>query len=169
MSIINSIPHTARFISTTNLYRAWFNNPFLGGYDFEDPVNGNVQVVLETQPNTVYLIERISFAANLDQGVYLSSLSNTPKLRLKRKVASENIHMKEYRLVNYIDNQEMVTWFQSDKQSDAIIMEVTGRLIQVPETVGVDPVVINISFAIYAIEDKNFLIKHKNMLERGAK
>jgi len=138
-------------------------------YDFNDPAIGNTQIVLETQPNTVYLIERISFAANLDQGIYLSALAATPRFRLKRKIAAENIHMKEYYLVNYIDNQEMITWFQSDKTGDAILMEVTGRLSQTAEMVGFDPVVVNISFAIYAIEDKNFLIKHKAALERMSK
>lgn len=163
MSIINKIPHTARFISTSNRFTATFNVPIAGAYSFDVAANIN-QIVFDMQPNTVYLIERASFSCDIDEGIYLKSILTLPVYRLKKKISKEILYVKEYPLTNYLDDQEVVTWVQSDKGGDSITLSVSGVLDQVPETVGETTVIMNISFSVYAIEDKNYLMQHKDKI-----
>lgn len=168
MSFSFPIPHTARYIQTTNIVNATFNAPTLGVYDFGIPANTR-QEVLVLDPNSVYLLGRISVGGDIGEEDFLSSVNQTtpPYFRLSRRQRKENIYSRIHPIVQYIDEQEVATWVQSDKGGDAVEISVAGILNQIPATVGKLSIILHISFSIYVVEDRNYLAKYKAALEHS--
>src|SRR5690606_25361603 len=87
-----------------------FSAPFAAGqYDFAQPGNTD-QVLLPLESNSVYLIERINFFAQVAEADWLLSMDtaqNFPAFRLHYQNDDANsLYPEPVRCVNYIDNAE---------------------------------------------------------------
>lgn len=167
MSISYQIPHTSRYIPTTNTFIATFNNPTLGKYDFTGGAVQN-QTVIQLFRDTIYLIERISVGGDLSEQVYRESIFSTvPILTLRRKQGNQIVYKNPMPIPNFIDDQDITAWIISDKQDDELLLSLDGVLTQVAETVGRDTLKLFISYSIYAIESSDFARAFRGDLSRS--
>jgi len=156
MSVQWTIPHQARYIQTGNMFAADFNVPILGRYSFTVPANLN-QVVLQLQPNTEYLIERVTVAGDIDELIYAGALdlgvqANAPFLRLRRLLDGQNVYNTAIGVPSYITQQESAVWVHSDRLGDALTATFTGVMFQTAPLVGIPTIRLAVTFSIYAIE-----------------
>jgi len=164
MSVIYQIPHTARFLSPAAEFTAPFNTVVAGKYSFNSAINKNVSV-LKMEPNTIYLIERISWGASIPSEIYSGCMYVAPpKLALKTKIASDLIFAIPYSLANYTNDSPFVAWYKNDLSDDEITAEVTGDLTQSQDIVGINSITLSASFAIYAINDARFSEQFRGVL-----
>lgn len=163
MGVTYQIPHTARFIPTTNIFNALFNVPTIGKYNFETAANTGLHV-LDLKRGTTYLIDRISIGGNITEGVYLDSIDSLPELILKRKKSGEIVYKTSFPVVNYVDDQDLIGWVKSEKGGDSLIVDMKGILNQTAALVGVLSVRIHVSYSIYAIDSTVFEAKFRGVL-----
>lgn len=155
MAISYQIPQTARYISTSNIFTATFNNPTAGKYDFG--IAGNMEVsILELFQNTVYLIDRISIGGNISDSDFLSSIETLPLITFKTLQKKQIVYKLPFPVVNYIDDQDVTAWIISEKGGNSLICDFTGVLNQTADLVGITDIKINVSLSIYAIESTRF-------------
>jgi hypothetical protein len=170
MAIQWQIPKLSRFLQAANRFTATFNVPTLARYDFGIPANAR-QLVIPTQGNTVYMVERINFGATAGEGDYLAAIDPTdsPILILSQAINPQRIYRYPIPLVNYIDNQETSAWFFSDKSGDSIQITMTGKLSQTPALVGVPAIVAAVSLNIYEITNLQWVEKFRSgTIDSGA-
>lgn len=164
MSVIYQIPHTARFLSPAAGFIAPFNTVEIGKYSFNSTINKTVPV-LKMEPNTIYLIERISWGASIPSEIYSGRMDGAPpRLALKTKIAQDLIFAIPYSLANYTNDSPFVAWYKNDLADDEIQAEVTGTLKQSSELVGINSITLSASFAIYAINDARFSEQFRGVL-----
>lgn len=164
MSIRQEITWKSLPIESYNQFTANFNNP-IGQYGFTQVAANANQVLLNMNPNYIYLIDRVSFAASIDQGAYLESLgagSVQPEMRIRFLKASGALtYPFPFPAINYKDNLEFSFWLHSPKKDDQALITMTGVLNQVPATVGTPSLIAFMSFVIY---QENNLTKITKML-----
>src|SRR5574343_288405 len=97
---VYQIPQQARYIPTSTIFTATFNNPTIGRYDFNVAGNQNI-LVEQLKPNVVYLIEKYSIGGNISELDYLGSIVDFPLLTIKRSVSSQIVYQKPIPLTNY--------------------------------------------------------------------
>lgn len=147
MSIGQRISTKSTPFETSNRFVATFNVPTPGEYDFGIAANRN-QTVLALNPNYVYLIDRVSFSASIDEGVYLGAVNAQPTFRLRYR-NSTLTYPAGLPAVNYKDDLEFNFWFWTTKTNDELLITLTGSLLQTPPLVGVPTVAAQISYVIY--------------------
>lgn len=154
MSVQWVLPHQARFIQTANVFPATFNVPTLGSYDFGIAANAAVSV-LAMQPNTEYLIERVTVGADISEADYAGALdlvNGGPVLSLRRVLDGMTVYESAIPLLRFLDQQESAVWLHSDAGGDVLTATVTGRLNQTAALVGIATIRLSVSFAVYAVE-----------------
>jgi len=149
MSVIERISVKALPIETNNRFAATFNAPTLGQYDFGVAANTRQVVITPLNPNYVYMIDRVSFSASIDEGVYLRSINTLPQFRLFLTQTQWGVYPRPLPAVNYKDNLEWRFWFWTEKSGENLEVTLTGALNQVAETVGVPTIYANLSFVVY--------------------
>jgi len=152
MSISQRITWRSLPIESYNQFYADFNTP-VGQYGFTQQAANQNQLVIETNPNFIYLIDRISYAGSIDEGNWLESLgpgSTQPELRFNfLKSTGASLYPYPFPAINYKDNLEFSFWFYSPKKGDQLRISMTGVLNQVPDTVGIATIYAQVSFVIY--------------------
>lgn len=166
MGIAYQIPHQSHYITTSNTFEADFNVPVVGQYSFTGNVVNQNQQVMELQTKKVYLIERTNIGGTIAEENYLAAISTIPSFRLKRLQGNEAVYFLAQPVNTYIDNQEITAWIVSEKKNDELIIDFNGVLNQTVDLVGVATVKINVSFAIYIIENQEFYTKFRDKLSK---
>jgi hypothetical protein len=162
MSLQYAIPKTATYLPTSNQFTAAFNVPTPGLYDFNAAGNLN-RPVLAMNTNAIYLINRITVGGTISQETYLANLVTLPFMQLRFFKESQRIYPLSIPLNQFIDGQEAVAWFWTDKDGESITMSIpTGQLAQDAELVGVPDIKLNISLSIFEITDNGFIQDFKN-------
>lgn len=154
MSVNWVVPRQARFIQTANVFAATFNVPTLGSYDFNVPANQDV-VILALQPNTVYLVERVTTGADISEADYAAALdlaNGAPTLSVKRGLDSVTVWQTAMPMLRFIEQQESSAWVKSDNSGDTLTASVTGGLLQTAALVGVATIRLSVVFSIYAMD-----------------
>lgn len=155
MSIQWVVPHQSRFLSTANVFAAAFNVPTPGVYDFG--VAGNVrQRILELQPRTAYLLERLTVGGDLAAEDYAEALdlsaAGYPSISFLREQSRQSVYALPVRLPRYVDQAESSAWVYSDSGDDWLVGTLTGRLNQTAALVGRATLRLTVALAVYAIE-----------------
>lgn len=156
-------------IETANRFRADFNTP-PGQYGFQGSAAAVAQntraLVLEMEPEYVYFIDRLSFSASIDEGVYLRAFDpgDRPEIRLFLRERSPAIFPRPFPAINYKDNLELNFWFYNLDANNALLATMSGTLNQPAELVGVDTVFAQLSLVVYQIEQTEEIV---NYLRRG--
>lgn len=160
MSIQFKIPHQARFRQTANIFTGTFNIPTPGVYDFSIPANAGA-IVFPLQPNSTYLIERVTFGGDISGIDYAAALDlaagpNIPTVSLRRLLDNSSIYESALPFPSYVSQQECSVFVSSDREGDAVIATVTGRLLQTIALVGIPAIRLSLVFSVYAAESTIF-------------
>jgi hypothetical protein len=147
------IPHKARFIPCVKSFSA----PFTGTYNFGIAANSALSI-LPLQGNVVYLISSYSVGGNIASEDYLSAINTLPKFILSRKNDAQAIRTDSIPVVQFEQGKETMIFTDSKQGNDELLVTLSGILNQTAALVGVNPVILTISFSIFAIEDRNYAI-----------
>lgn len=169
MSLMYPLPQKFKFNSTTTIFSAAFGVPTPGFYDFN--VAANVINLFEMQRNVVYYLERMSLGGNISEENYLNSIAVLPQLSFESSLTGEKLFMQSLPVVKFYDDRQATSFIYSDKQNDFLVLRFTGVLKQIPATIGLASIDINLTLSIYEIKDKDFNIAFRdvvhNQLNRG--
>lgn len=160
MSVFGTIPHQARYMQTASVFRAQFNVPVVGQYSFSVPANNSL-IVLTLQPNSVYLIERLTFSGDVSQldfagALNLANIADVPTVSLRRLLDNSTIYETSLPFPSYVSQQPSSVWVKSGREGDAITATLTGSLLQTAALVGIANIRLSLSLSIYAIESTIF-------------
>lgn len=157
------IPHKARFIPCVKSFSA----PFTGVYDFGIAANADL-TLLPLQANIVYLISTYSVGGNIGSEDYLSAINTLPKFLFKRRNDNQAIKTDSISVVQFEQNKEAMIFSDSKQADDEVRISLTGILNQTASLIGISPVIISISFSIFAIEDRDYAIAFQDKLSGNA-
>lgn len=162
MAIIKTIPPSSKFVQVDQIFLATFNNPTLNKYDFNIPANINRVLLDPMTPTSIYIIDRISFSAQIAEGTYLEAIDVTPTAQLTLRINGMQIYYKPIPCINYIDNAECQCYFWSKVSAkdltmqDALCVTFRGILNQVAAMAGLLTIRCLLSLSLYEIVDRNF-------------
>lgn len=165
MSIVHTLNGKYLPIETANRFRADFNIP-PGQYGFQGSAAAIEQntraVVLEMEPEYVYFIDRLSFSASIDEGVFLEAFDpdDRPEIRFYFRRRSPGIFPKPFPAINYKDNLELNFWFGLRDGANALECTMRGNLNQPAELVGVETVYAQLSLVIYQVEQTPEIVEY---------
>jgi hypothetical protein len=145
------VPHKARFIPVVKSFSA----PFTGVYNFGTAANTD-QTLLKLDSNIVYLISVYTVGGNIASEDYLSAINALPQFILKRRNDNQTIRTDFIPVVQFEQNKEAMIFVDSRQADDELRATFSGILNQTAPLVGVDPVIITLSFSIFAIEDRDY-------------
>lgn len=155
MPIVNKIPWNALPQETANRFQANFNNP-IGQYGFTQVAANRNQACLAMAEQYFYVIDRVSFSASIDEGVFLEAFDPTNPVQIYFEFLSQpnrRIYPRPFPGINYKDNLAWSYWFQSTQGSDELRVSIEGILNQPAALVGVPTVYAQLSLVIYQVEN----------------
>ena len=165
MSVFWRIPHQTRFLTPAMEFTALFNNPVLGAYSFQRAANQN-RVVIELQPNSIYLIEQINIGGTVDELIYLNALSTVPRIEMKYGITRESVYTHPLFILQYYRSREIPSFIKSDKGGDALTMDIfTGELAQTADLVGIPSITLYVTLSIYQIDERGYNEGFRNTLK----
>ncbi|RQW04067.1 hypothetical protein EH223_08480 [candidate division KSB1 bacterium] len=168
MAIIKSIPLNSAFIQRNVIFTGTFNVPTLGVYDFNVAGNTDVVLLAKLNPDHIYMFERYSFSATLDEGVFLSAINTMPTIGVKMDLNRASVYQYPMPLGNYVDGQEAVAYFKTDKPDDTLRITMRGVLNQVAAMVGIATVRAIFTCNIYDISDSKWCQEFRREVNIGA-
>jgi len=171
MAITQRITPWSTPFETRTQFQATFNAAGTGIYDFGFDATQQGQVVLPLHGNYVYLLDRVSFAATTDEGVYLSAIDPAfvfPEFRLRFQQANLSAFANPIPGAKYHDGMEYCYWFYTDKTTDNLLIHMAGQLQQVAALVGVTQIFALLSMVIYQENNLDIITAIKQRTLRGA-
>ena len=174
MSIINKIPDNSRVRYPV----ARFQSSVLDGlsqYNWENAGNTKVTLMTDMVPQNVYLMERVSFFANVAESDWLESMltpADFPRISIAfNRIGGASIYAEPFRCVNYVDNNEQLLYFRPLQKGDILTASMFGKVQQVAGMVGNLTLLSQINFTMYEITDKAWIAdfeRHKTgIFSRG--
>lgn len=160
MSIINRIPDNsrvrypvARFVSTAL--------DGFGRYAWENAGNSQVPLMTDMTASNVYLVERVSFYANVAENSWLESMilvNDFPRISLQfPRIGGSSIYAEPFRAVNYVDNNEQLLYFRPLQKGDTLAASMFGTVQQSAGMIGLLTLIAQINFTVYEITDKAWI------------
>jgi len=162
MSLINRLTPSALPKETLNQFVATFNVPTVGVYDYTNVAANQNQVALELDGKYIYMIERVSFSASIDEGNYFESINVLPQIRLKYRDTPGLLYPFPFPCLNYKDNMEFNFYFNTPQDNDALLVDFTGVLNQIAATVGITTIRAAFSMVIYEEHDNAVITAFKS-------
>lgn len=162
--IVFNVPKSCKIVKTFNTFSAVFNaDPLnLGFYNFGYGT-GNVNVsILDTQPNTVYLIDRATIAGNISSESFFRSLSQVPLLSFSRKIGGEIVYQTPIPATGYFQEADFTAFFVSDKETDGINCTLTGLFSQDAENIGLLTMNLFLQLTVYAIDENEYNLQFRS-------
>ena len=127
-----------------------------GFYDFTTAGNTN-QTVITLSESSIYLIDRDSFSANLEAGIWLEgqlTAADFPRFILTRKLTPDlSIYAEPSRCLNYKDNDEQLSYFKTDQKDDELLITFIGKIKQTASMNFAPQIISQVSFTIYQISE----------------
>lgn len=156
------IPTKARFIPSENIFSA----PFSGLYNFGIAANAG-KTVIELQANTVYYLDNFTVSGNVASEDFLACISTTPTLRLYRTFdpPGSTLYARTIPISQFYQNKECTCFVTSQKGGESLLATFQGILNQNSSLVGIDPLIITISFSIYAMDDNEYNRQFRDTLD----
>jgi hypothetical protein len=163
-----TIPKSSRLSLVGGIFKATFNAPTIGKYDFTNLknaggnfVNRGVPLGLVLNPTSIYFVNKLSFSMSIDEGVFLSSIDTTtpdtiPNVNFRPPPENINIYNYPLRLLNYFDNRDIDSFFIVSNAKDILAADFRAVLNQTADLVGIGTVYAQVSICIYEINDYDF-------------
>lgn len=181
MAVIKEIPRDSRFIQVHVGFRAEYNNPTAGYYDYGVARNQNREI-LELRPQSVYLLERMSINSDIPEPTYIEALSTgagtaaqVPGFRLITQINQLPVYAQRIPVVNYLDSSEAVAYFWSYQKQrnnvnnpvfDNLLITASGRVGQPASMVGILNIHTYIQFNIYEIVNRGWITEFFDRLPK---
>ena len=163
MSIINQIPHSAKFLPCYAVIPATFNAPGSPGvYTIDDtPV-----ALMPMRANAIYLFDAISFAASIPSEVYTASLLPAVPLLTVSTQWNPNVLGRSYPLPIFKESGAFTAWVNTDIAGveQKLRAAISGQLAQTAETVGTDTINLIVTFDVYEMTDTEFQRAFRDVL-----
>jgi hypothetical protein len=160
VSIISKIPDNSRvrypvvrFVSD--------NLNGLGQYNWENAGNTLVTLIDNMSASNIYLIERVSFFANVAEAEWLGSMLapiNFPRIALQfNRIGGASIYAEPFRCVNYVDNNEQLIYFRALQNADVMAATMFGQVQQTAGMVGMVNLLAQFNLTVYEITDRKWI------------
>jgi hypothetical protein len=147
--IVYRLPPRSVYKKCPLSFRATFNNPTIGKYDFSA---APAVVAFETSENTVFLIERISTSATIAEGTFLQNVEQPLALTFKLRSTGEVLFSQPLPMLLYYTNAEFSGWLQRELKNDAILCSLTGILGQNADLVGIPQIDFLVALDVYRVD-----------------
>ena len=169
MPINSIIPKSSRLCITGAIFKAVFNNPTVGKYDFTnykvggDRLNVSVPIGLAMNPSYLYFFHQINFSLSIDEGIFLSSISeNTvPTLSVRDSTNRKNIFYAPFRMIKYLQNSALDSYHFNTNKNAEMIADFQCVLNQSADLIGVSEIYAQVSFTIYEISQHKYIDEFK--------
>lgn len=165
MSVISRIPDNSRVRYPVARFQS-SNLNGLGQYAWENAGNTLVNLMAEMSASHVYLVERVSFFANVPESAWLESMltpTDFPRVALQfNRIGGASIYAEPFRCVNYVDNSEQLIYFRALQTGDILAATMYGTIAQTPAMVGMLAVLAQINFTVYEITDTKWIRLFEN-------
>ena len=145
------IPHTSQFLNVKSIFSATWNTAGDGLYTF----NENVEI-MPLEENTVYFIQGIEISGDIDHNDFQAALNVNPQLFLKTRIGKRIELARSIAITQFTDDKKLEFFIKNQKKNNFLDGQFTGKLSQTADLIGKEEITINISFTIYAINDKIF-------------
>lgn len=163
-----AIPKTSLYVDTLTTFKALFNVPTPGLYDFNVPATNKNLPVLALNPNTIYLINKISVGGTISQEEYLSNIVTVPVMTLGFLTEGQRIYPFPVPIVQFSDGLDATAWFMTDRTGETLTLSLlTGQLSQDANLIGIGSVSLNISLSIFQITDTGYIQEFKEENSRS--
>lgn len=160
MSIISKIPDDSRVRYPVARFRS-ADLDGLGEYDWETAGNTNVLLLEALKPTSVYLLERISYYANVAESAWLESMllpEDFPRVSVRLDgISGHSIYGDPFRCVNFVDNNEQLIYFKGLQTAANLVATMYGKVGQVPAMVGKLSLLGQINFTVYEIVNREWI------------
>jgi len=164
MSIISRIPDNSRVLFPSVLFTS-ADLDGDGNYSWETPGNTKVTLIETLNQGHVYLIERASFTANVDLASWLESMltvADFPRVSVQfPRIGGASIFGDPFRCVNYVENAEMLIYFEALQKGDSLAATMFGKVKQTSGMAGLLNLLAQINFTVYEITDKSWIQEYK--------
>lgn len=163
MSIPITIPVGANPIFTSNSFTTTFNAFTVGRYDFtSDPTNQN-NVVYTLDPNSIYIIEGITFSMSTPEGDFQRSIDPSlafPLIKLTTLQTQQSLFTNNIPVMNYLNDFEIVLFFHSTQSGDQLLMSFEGLFSQTGSLVGQGVFTAYVQLILYEINSSMWTGKY---------
>lgn len=166
MSVIAKLPSGTYFRPCAALFEADFNTPTLGKYDFGVAANQNYEI-LQLNASHLYFFSILNFSATVPVSAYIENIETIPSLDLRMKQGGAQLYQQGYPLVSYLNNNEIATFFWSDRENDTLIGNFAGVLGQNASLTGIASIIAQVSLNIHEITDTKFINDFKGIVKGG--
>ena len=163
MGIINSIPDNSNSVLTVNTFNAVFNAITPGRYDFTQTPGNQNQLVYVLQPRSVYVIDSVSWSANIDSLVYQQAIDPTltvPRVQLKLRRTGQQIYLEKHPFIKFYDSLDLMQFFQTKQKDDQLQVSMEGVFTQPAPIVGLATLQCFLQMTLYEINDPAWIKRY---------
>jgi len=169
MSVVTRIPSKSAVLSPNARFRATFNTPTLGKYDFTregfpvDLVNKNVPMIT-LKRQSLYLVTNWRFETTVGADLYQQGIANNaiPRIALQLQNQSNTlIFSTPLEMAAETGNSGIRTtqWF-TVTQEDTLEATFTGQMDQIGDLINFPVINATFSLTIYQISDPRWVSKY---------
>lgn len=160
--VVHKLSTKARLIPSLNLFSA----PFTGVYDFGIAANVK-QTVFQMDANVVYFLNSFSIGGNIASEDFLSAIATVPTLTLSRKNDGQQVYTRSFPIGQFTAEKDCTCFVESNKGGDELQATFAGVLNQTPNLLGVNPIIITLSFTCFALDDREYNTLFRDRLPGG--
>ncbi len=163
MSVPITIPVDARPIFTDNTYTTTFNAHTLGRFDFTNEPTAQNQVVMQLNPNSVYLLEGVEFSmqtGEIDMHKSRDPAEPSPRLRLTTLREGQELFTGGLPVTNYLDDFEIVLFMSSAQEGDQLRCSYEASFLQRGDLVGQNNLSAFLNLIVYEVNSSQWTGKY---------
>lgn len=153
--VVRTVPKSAIFreVSGSLEYEYQIAGVDVGLYICTNPLIDLMPMV----PNSFYLIDTMSVCGSVAEAVFVESLTvDFLSVQFLHYLHDEIISARKESVSQYYKEKSLSTHVTCNRDNDGIRLRVTGKLNQVPSTIGVDYIYINVSLGVYEIDGREY-------------
>ncbi len=150
------IPKTALFREVSGQFN--FEYQQAGSYAGEYVCADNELPVMDAIVNSAVLIDNMSISGSIPEMYFVRSIipPQMVSFQILRIQGSELITTRRMVLSQYHTEKTISAHAIFNRGGDGLKLRILGRLVQIPETIGIETITLNISLATYQIDGREF-------------
>lgn len=128
----------------------------------------NVQSpIFELKKNTVYILERMSVAGDIDEQLFLSSVTDPIEIDFRYSNSKNMVYNHPIPILKYSDDKNIRSYIQTATDTD-LIFKARGRCKQIEEFIGKESIKLFFSFELFAIDSSEYNKNYMQALDTNA-
>lgn len=169
MAIKSEIPKGSSLSIIGGVFKAVFNDPAAGKYDFTnykvggDRYNVAIPLGLKMQPQYLYFFSQMNFSLSIDEGTFLTAIDpgSVPSLTVRDSTSRKPIFHSPFRLFRYFENSAIDSYHYNLNANAELIGDFQCLLDQVADLVGESEIYAQVSMSVYEIREHKFIEQYK--------